>query len=568
MLQTLCDFYLLLSNDGKKITNKDLSIFYNFIIKKIPKIEQQYPNLILQSLSKIDEVSSFKFYEKKKQIYLNELNNNNEPKEIMFYFQKQLLNLFNDLIYYFYKQGNIKLNSKIENEIKEKISEIYKFNEIDKKDSKEVKIEQITNFLKLLTIKEYIQYSINPSSFINFFNGENKLKNFYCVVQFMNYIRSITKIYKESKNKNKINYKISKTEKKISKGKKILFTNERNNYTDNKNNNSKNNCNDTKTYSTERKSNKTDNRIEVKNMKYINISDKHIFNTEQNIESYKKKDESEKIIKDIKLSMKGKEITINNTIDNDDGKDINNIKKLDESENEVDDTVRCETLKNAYQDIEVDVNNSKSIYNKFLNNNQNKGRCFVDKNKNKIRLTISNIPLLEQKLKSKQKKIKTNRNSPKVFHYSNTQNNKFGNKTISSVNEGISENLEHYSFEKNSKNKKNNNEKMRNITDNTKIKDIKDKNIIKKENIENNKISRYIHNSNKQNDNNKYETIFNDKYNLVSKIKVDNNNNLFKESFLYKNLEVHQHLVIFNDNENSEKEYKNEDDDIPGCIII
>lgn len=126
------------------------------IIKKIPKIEQQYPNLILQSLSKIDEVSSFKFYEKKKQIYLNELKNNNEPKEIMFYFQKQLLNLFNDLIYFFYKQGNIKLNNKIENKIKEKISEIYKFNEIDKKGSKEVKIEQITNFLKLLTTKEYI----------------------------------------------------------------------------------------------------------------------------------------------------------------------------------------------------------------------------------------------------------------------------------------------------------------------------------------------------------------------------------------------------------------------------
>ena len=560
MLQTLCDFYLLLSNDCQKITNKDLSIFYNFIIKKIPQIEQQYPNIVLKSLSKINEVSSLKFYENKKQICLNELKNNNEPKKTIFDFQKQLLDLFNDLIYFFYIKGIIKLNNKLENKMKEKINEIYKSNEIDKKNLKEVKIEEITNFLKFLTIKEYIQYSINPSNFVNFFNGENKSKKIYCVVQFMTYIESITKIYKE--NKNKIKYKISNTEKKTSEGEKQLIYKERNNNTEGKKNNSKNNCNESKNNSTGRKGNKTDN-IKIKNMKYRNISDKHIFNTEHKLESYKKKTEREKLIKDIKLSTKGKEIVINN----DDDKDNDNIKILDESENEVNDTVRCETLKNAYQDIEVYLNNNKNIYNKFCNRNE--GRCLFDKNKsnNKIRLTISNISLFEQKLKSKQKKAKTNQNSPKVLYHSSTQKKKFGNRNINSIKGGIF-GLDHYSFEKKSKNKKNNNlknEKIKNKVDNIKNQEIKNENIIKKENIEKNKINKDI-NNNKQSHNNKYETIFNDKYNLVSKVKKDNNNNLFKESFLYKNLEVHQHSVIFNDNEKKEKE--NEDDDIAGCIIM
>ena len=34
----------------KKITNKDLIVFYNFIIKKIPQIEQQFPSIISKSL--------------------------------------------------------------------------------------------------------------------------------------------------------------------------------------------------------------------------------------------------------------------------------------------------------------------------------------------------------------------------------------------------------------------------------------------------------------------------------------------------------------------------------------
>lgn len=326
-------------------------------------------------------------------------------------------------------------------------------------------------------------------------------------------------------------------------------------------NNSKNNCNDSKNNSTGRKSNKTDNKIKIKNMKYRNISNKQIFNTEQKLESHKKKVEREKLIKDIKLLM-NRDIKNNSTAnDNDEGKDKVNIEKLDESENEVNDTVRCETLKNACQDIEIDLNKNKSISNKFLNGNQIKGRCLVEKNKNKIRLTISNIPLIEQKLKFKQKKTKTNRNSPNSFYHSSTQNNKLEISNINSANKGIFGNLDHYSFEQNYNLKS---EKMKNITDK-----INNENNIKKENIGNNKINNEIcNNNNEHNNSNKYETIFNDKYNLVHKVKFDNNNNLIKESFLYKNLEIHQHLVIFNNNENNEKENEDEDDDIPGCIII
>jgi hypothetical protein len=102
-------------------------------------------------------------------------------------------------------------------------------------------------------------------------------------------------------------------------------------------------------------------------------------------------------------------------------KDKNNIKNLDDSENEVDDTLRCETLKNAFQGTEKDLTENKNISKKFSNNNHNEGRSPANKNKNKIRLTINNIPLFDKKFKSKEKKAKTNLNSPKPFYHSSTQ---------------------------------------------------------------------------------------------------------------------------------------------------
>ena len=53
-------------------------------------------------------------------------------------------------------------------------------------------------------------------------------------------------------------------------------------------------------------------------------------------------------------------------------------------------------------------------------------------------------------------------------------------------------------------------------------------------------------------------------YKVVNSIGINEKNENQKESFLYKNLEVHQHLVIFDENEKKERI---EDDSIE-CNII
>lgn len=81
-----------------------------------------------------------------------------------------------------------------------------------------------------------------------------------------------------------------------------------------------------------------------------------------------------------------------------------------------------------------------------------------------------------------------------------------------------------------------------------------------------NKINEYGNqNKKKEKEKEEHDTIFNDKYNLVSKVKIDKNNNQFKDIYLYKNLEVHQHCVIYH--EDNEKEDDEDEDDI-GCVII
>ena len=52
MLKTLVDFFLLLSNDKKTITSHNMLIFYQFITKKIPEIENHHPTIVSSSLDK------------------------------------------------------------------------------------------------------------------------------------------------------------------------------------------------------------------------------------------------------------------------------------------------------------------------------------------------------------------------------------------------------------------------------------------------------------------------------------------------------------------------------------
>ena len=109
MLQALSDLFLLLSNDTKKITNKDLIVFYNFIIKKIPQIEQQFPSIISKSLTNNNIPSDLS---SDKQIDINEyrVNKDNNTKKLFIHFQKQIFNLFSELIIFCFREGIIKIN--------------------------------------------------------------------------------------------------------------------------------------------------------------------------------------------------------------------------------------------------------------------------------------------------------------------------------------------------------------------------------------------------------------------------------------------------------------------------
>ena len=227
MLQSLSDFFLLISSDSKKITNRDLTIFYNFIVKKMPIMEQQYPNLISKSLNILE---SKNYNNDKDQIDQKEFKNNKDSKKIFFHFQKQIMNFFNNLIEYCYNEGIIKLNKKfdqilrvkIDDKIKEKvnkkISNNWKYNYNNNQYIKRAKTNEIRNFLIFLIINGDINFNIYPNEFVNFFNGENKSKNRNIVEQFMRIIKNIIKIYKENKRNNikKINGKInSNTDKKV-----------------------------------------------------------------------------------------------------------------------------------------------------------------------------------------------------------------------------------------------------------------------------------------------------------------------------------------------------------------
>ena len=120
MLHTLSELFLLISNDSQKITNKDLSLFYHFITKKMPQIQQQFPSILSNSLNSSSNIKSL---EDKKQIDSSEFKNDKDPKKKYLSFIRQILGLFNDLIDFCYSEGIIKINNKIEQMIKGKIDE-------------------------------------------------------------------------------------------------------------------------------------------------------------------------------------------------------------------------------------------------------------------------------------------------------------------------------------------------------------------------------------------------------------------------------------------------------------
>ena len=617
MLQTISDLFLLISDDGKKITNKDLSILYNFIIKKIPQIEQQYPSIILKSLD-ISPQNNNSTGDKKKN-NPNEYKINKDSKKYFNYFQKQILNLFNDLLDYSYNEGIIKLDDKLEkvikgidDKIREKTNKSKNLNNNSKNNDnnvyqkeiylKKTKKEELRNFLLCLIIKGDITFNIFPNDYVNFFNSENKAKNRASAEQFMKFIKNIIKIYKE--NKKNINKKINKsnnnTYKKINKneaknnnnnrtaekqnktGEKHNKTEEKINKTDEKNNKSKGKKSSIgiKNFNTDSKIvpiNNNNNKISDKKIdrnilrnnnnkltsdllknKFINISNSENYNLKRPIK--------ENIINKKIIPLSDRSIIINND---------NSIDADDDEDYEINDTIRCQTPKNI--DKESYMEKEKINLGKiFLNNEQNQRRYSADKNtKINNKLTISAIPSKNEKRlnlkESKKRDISEYNNSPKRFSYSKNKKKNLINRNSPEIKfNQYHQSLLDDKYMNNIKEKKNfidDNNKPINKSQSIISRDPFDKDTLNIEKPSKNKKYNYesIFNNKIEKKDDKPDTIFNDKYNLVSKIRKDKNNNEFKELYLYKNLEVHQHLVLFN--ENNKKEENNDDDDIR-CVII
>ena len=224
MLQALSDLFLVISSDTKKITNKDLITFYNFITKKIPQIEQQFPSIITKSLT-TNKTSEILEEKEEKQIDINEykINKDNNTKKLFIHFQKQIFYLFNELIYFCFKQDIIKINNKI---LSEKILTKFGFNSIKEKNDKN-KIQNENNtqeFLIYLVLKEKVTCTLYPTDYIKFFNSENSAKKRIIAERFMKFIKQMIIIFKESK-KHYNTKRVLNTEKKISNAEKVIGRN-------------------------------------------------------------------------------------------------------------------------------------------------------------------------------------------------------------------------------------------------------------------------------------------------------------------------------------------------------
>lgn len=590
MLQTLTDFFLIISKDGEKITNKDIVIFYNFIVKKMPQIEQLYPSLIIKSLNIDSQIENKNCFD------LNKLYNNKDSKKIFNHFQKQIINLFNDLIDYCYQERIIKLDETFKKIIKSEIIDInkkqkdikitkrnykYTYNNYYQKELmiKRAKKEELRNFLILLIVDGDINFEISPNQYINFFNSENKVKNRLNAEQFMKFIKNIIKIYKDNKknsNKRIINKSNNNTGKKfnnimretISKN-KIKTDDEKKNIKNEKNNKTK----ETKYRANENSSSGLKNsNEEIISNSLSSKNNQNVFVKQINI--YR-----DNILENKNTSIQTKNemaIGSNNKYHEKNIKELNMLtRKLtplsdksiiiyndnsEEEDDEINDTIKCETPKNINLETKIERSERVNLSRLFLENVQNQRRYSADKNPNKTnkRLTICAIPSNDDKILDLHINQKIcNKYSSEKFYYQKDKNlinrNNINNEEQNlKYHQSLVNDIYINSIIKNNILKENN--KPINKSQSIIGKDIFEKEIM---NIEK------IYKKNKNIYENNQNSYFKDKYNLVSCIKKDKNNNQYKELYLYKNSEIHQHLVIFN----VEEEKKADDEEIK-CIII
>lgn len=184
LLETLSDFFLFLSSDKKTITTKNLIDFDIFINKKQSIFDQVSNTPGTNNISTIKTSST-------------------SPSSL----SAHLFSLLNEMLFYLYNTKVIELNSKIENQIQNKASELLKskfsnsnggYQEQHKKNIQLKKIKEKETKKQLITMLRNNEFNINmdPTMYISFFNSSNsKYKN--VVTKFMNKMKS-----KENENGN------------------------------------------------------------------------------------------------------------------------------------------------------------------------------------------------------------------------------------------------------------------------------------------------------------------------------------------------------------------------------
>ena len=184
LLETLSDFFLFLSSDKKTITTKNLIDFDIFINKKQSVFDQVSNTPGTNNISTIKTSST-------------------SPSSL----SAHLFSLLNEMLFYLYSTKVIELNSKIENQIQNKASELLKskfsnsnggYQEQHKKNIQLKKIKEKETKKQLITMLRNNEFNINmdPTMYISFFNSSNsKYKN--VVTKFMNKMKS-----KENENGN------------------------------------------------------------------------------------------------------------------------------------------------------------------------------------------------------------------------------------------------------------------------------------------------------------------------------------------------------------------------------
>ena len=184
LLETLSDFFLFLSSYKKTITTKNLIDFDIFINKKQSVFDQVSNTPATNNISTIKTSST-------------------SPSSL----SAHLFSLLNEMLFYLYNTKVIELNSKIENQIQNKASELLKskfsnsnggYQEQHKKNIQLKKIKEKEAKKQLITMLRNNELNINmdPTMYISFFNSSNsKYKN--VVTKFMNKMKS-----KENENGN------------------------------------------------------------------------------------------------------------------------------------------------------------------------------------------------------------------------------------------------------------------------------------------------------------------------------------------------------------------------------